>query len=48
MTYALFVGFGEENLYRGYMQSRLNEAFGRPYRFFGVPFGWGVFVTALL
>ncbi|MCC6191923.1 MAG: CPBP family intramembrane metalloprotease [Anaerolineales bacterium] len=30
------------------MQSRLNEAFGRPYQFFGVPFGWGAIITALL
>jgi hypothetical protein len=48
LTYALFVGFGEEILYRGYIQSRLNEAFGKPYRFFGVAFGWGAILTALL
>lgn len=48
LTYALFVGFGEEILYRGYMQSRLNEAFGKPYTFFAVPFGWGAILTALL
>lgn len=48
LTYALFVGFGEEILYRGYMQSRLNEAFGKPYRFFGIAFGWGAIITALL
>jgi membrane protease YdiL (CAAX protease family) len=47
LTYALFVGFGEEILYRGYMQSRLNEVFGKPYRFFGVSFGWGGILTAL-
>lgn len=47
LTYALFVGFGEEIIYRGYMQSRLNEAFGKPYRFFGVAFGWGAILTAL-
>lgn len=47
-TYAFFVAFGEEIIYRGYMQSRLNEVFGRPYRFFGVPFGWGGILTALL
>jgi hypothetical protein len=46
LTYALFVGFGEEVLYRGYAQSRLNEVFGRPYRFFGVPFGWGAPISA--
>lgn len=48
LTYAFFVGFGEEILYRGYMQSRLNEVFDKPFRFFGVPFGWGVLITALL
>ena len=48
LTYAVFVGFGEEILYRGYMQSRLNEVFGKPYRFFGVPYGLGGIITALL
>lgn len=48
LTYALFVGFGEEILYRGYMHSRLNEAFGTPYSFAGVAFGWGTILTALL
>jgi hypothetical protein len=48
LTYALFVGFGEEILYRGYMQSRLNEVFGKPFSFFGVAFGWGAILTALL
>lgn len=48
LTYAFFVGFGEEIIYRGYMQSRLNEAFGKPYRFFGVAFGWGAILTSLL
>jgi hypothetical protein len=48
LTYALFVGFGEETLYRGYVQSRLNEAFGKPCRFFGVAFGWGAVITALI
>lgn len=48
LTYALFVGFGEEILFRGYMQSRLNEVFGKPYRFFEVRYGWGAVITALL
>lgn len=48
LTYALFVGFGEEILYRGYMHSRLNEAFGTPYSFAGVAFGWGTILAALL
>jgi len=48
LNYALFVGFGEEMLYRGYIESRLNEVFGRPFRFYGVPFGWGALITSLL
>lgn len=48
LFYALFVAFGEEILFRGYMQSRLNEAFGKPYRFFGVAFGWGAIIAAIL
>jgi membrane protease YdiL (CAAX protease family) len=46
--YFFFVGFGEEMLFRGYMQSRLNAAFGRPYRFFGAKWGWGLIITSLL
>jgi membrane protease YdiL (CAAX protease family) len=48
LTYALFVGFGEEILYRGYVQSRLNEAFGKPYILFGVPVGWGLVIASLV
>jgi membrane protease YdiL (CAAX protease family) len=48
LNYALLVGFGEEILYRGYMQSRLNEEFGRPFKFFGVAFGWGAIITNIL
>jgi membrane protease YdiL (CAAX protease family) len=44
----LFVGFGEEILYRGYAHSRLNEAFGTPFRFAGVAFGWGTILAAAL
>jgi membrane protease YdiL (CAAX protease family) len=39
---------GEETFYRGYIQSRLNAAFGRPFRFLGVQFGFGLLVTSLL
>jgi membrane protease YdiL (CAAX protease family) len=46
--YFFFVGFGEEMLFRGYIQSRLNAAFGRAYRFFGVKWGWGLIITSLL
>ena len=47
-TYGIFVAFGEEIIFRGYIQSRLNEAFEQPYRIFGVEFGWGVVITAVL
>lgn len=46
--YVLFLGLGEELLFRGYIQSRLNAAFGRPFRFFGVPWGWGVVIASAL
>jgi len=43
-----FAGFGEEILFRGYFQSRLNEDFGRPWRLKGVSFGPGLLITAAL
>jgi membrane protease YdiL (CAAX protease family) len=46
--YLFFLGFGEELLFRGYIQSRLNDAWGRPFRFYGVPWGWGLVITSLL
>lgn len=48
ITYAVFVGFGEEIIFRGYMQSRLNDAFGRPFQFFGIKYGWGLWITSFL
>jgi len=44
----IFVGFGEEILFRGYFQSRFNLAFGRPFRFLGVKWGWGIIITSLI
>jgi membrane protease YdiL (CAAX protease family) len=44
----VFSGFGEEFIFRGYFQSRLNQAFGRPMRLFGIQFGPGLIVAALL
>lgn len=35
-------------MYRGYFQSRINQAFGRPYQVFGIQFGPGLLVAALL
>lgn len=42
----IFSGFGEEIFFRGYIQSRLNLAFGRPYEWKGIKFGVGLFITA--
>jgi membrane protease YdiL (CAAX protease family) len=41
-------GFGEEFMFRGYIQSRLNQSFGRPYQAFGIQFGPGLLIAALL
>jgi membrane protease YdiL (CAAX protease family) len=46
--YIFFLGLGEELLFRGYIQSRLNAAWGRPFQFYGVNWGWGVVMTAVL
>lgn len=46
--YIFFLGFGEELLFRGYIQSRLNEAWGRPYQFYGVNWGWGLVIASVL
>jgi membrane protease YdiL (CAAX protease family) len=41
-------GCGEEVFYRGYIQSRVNEEFGRPFRLFGAQFGAGLVVSSIL
>ena len=41
-------GFGEEIFYRGYIQSRVDQAFGRPFRVLGFEFGVGLLVSSLL
>jgi membrane protease YdiL (CAAX protease family) len=43
-----FTGLGEEVFFRGYAQSRLNLAFGRPVRILGVPCGAGLWIGAAL
>lgn len=50
MTVGLFVftGFGEEIFFRGYVQSRLNEAFSRPWQIIGMRCGPGLIITCLL
>ena len=44
----VFSGFGEELLWRGYVQSRLNQALGRPWRLFGIQFGAGLIIASAL
>jgi hypothetical protein len=44
----VFSGFGEEFVFRGYVQSRLNQAFGRPFNWFGIQFGAGLILTSVL
>jgi uncharacterized protein len=46
--YLFFMGSGEEIFFRGYIQSRLNLVFGRPYQFAGIPWGWGLIIASLL
>lgn len=43
--YLCFLGPGEEILFRGYMQSRLNGVFGRPFRLLGASWGWGLVIA---
>ena len=45
--YLLFLGLGEELLYRGFILTRLNQVFEKPYQFFGVRWGLGVIIAAL-
>lgn len=44
----LLVGPAEEFLFRGYVLSRLNEGWGRPYSFFDVRWGFGVVAASVL
>ncbi len=46
--YLIVVGFGEEIRSRGYAQSRLNEAFGRPWKIGGTSFGPGLIIASVL
>ncbi|MBU4408632.1 MAG: CPBP family intramembrane metalloprotease, partial [Proteobacteria bacterium] len=43
-----FVGFGEEFMFRGYIQTRLNIAFGKPYTLFGTTWGPGMIISAVI
>src|SRR5262249_25915115 len=44
----LGAGFGEEIFYRGYIQSRVDHAFGQPRRWLGFEFGVGLLASSLL
>ena len=44
----LGAGCGEEVFFRGYVQSRLNQSFGRPWRVLRLRFGVGLVVSSLL
>ena len=48
LFYVFFLGLGEELLFRGYIQSRLNAAWGKPFQFCGVNWGWGMILTSIL
>jgi hypothetical protein len=43
-----FGGFGEELFYRGYIQSTVNEEYGRPWSVEGVAFGPGLLISSAL
>jgi membrane protease YdiL (CAAX protease family) len=44
----VFVGFLEEFHFRGYVQSRLNDCFGKPIRFRDVDLGVGLLLSAVI
>jgi CAAX protease family protein len=44
----LGAGFGEEIFFRGYIQSRVDQAFGCPFRWLGFQFGPGLLVSSLM
>jgi hypothetical protein len=48
VTYVFGVGLGEEILYRGYIQTRLNQVFEHRWHFYEVDWGWGIVITALI
>jgi membrane protease YdiL (CAAX protease family) len=43
----LFVAFLEEIFFRGYLQSRLDAGFGKPFSVFGVDFGMGLILASI-
>lgn len=43
-----FVAIPEEFFYRGYLQTRLNEVFPRPFLIGGIPFGHALWITSIV
>jgi membrane protease YdiL (CAAX protease family) len=48
LYFLVWIGFAEELFHRGYMQSRLNEAWGRPWKIWGTQFGPGLIFASIL
>jgi len=44
----IFVAFLEEFFWRGYVQRRLNDVFGRPYSLVNIDYGVGLILTAVI
>jgi membrane protease YdiL (CAAX protease family) len=42
------VALPEEFFFRGYLQTTLNRAWGRPFRLFGAEWGWGLPISAFI
>lgn len=48
VSFTLFIGLPEEYFFRGYLQTELDTVFGKPYRLFGIHFGFGLIAASLL
>lgn len=48
LYFYLFVALGEELLFRGYVQTRLNAVFGYSFVWLDIRWGWGLVMSALL
>lgn len=48
MLYVVLVALAEEVLFRGYIQGRLDEVFGKPMNLSGVQMGYGLILTSVL
>jgi len=45
---AFYIALPEEFFFRGYLQTRLNQIFGKPCRLLGAETGWGLFLASLI